>query len=216
MLYGILILSLALVGGTFIYMLLFELDNIKISYPQFISLLENRGVGQLEYYKFAFFRESVEDVFEDYYTEEIKGLIENIDMNQSPIKILIDTVHQQLVINLYLADHEAYLPKLVVFLPGIGFMTDSLVKYMKGRKVFEKLIYLSGIVLFLFVCFFGLLFSTDTIRWIGNAVLTFTIFSLFMLFYSESNNGKTLTSISKLPDGVYYSYLALCFLIPVM
>ena len=77
MLYGILILSLALVGGTFIYMLLFELDNIKISYPQFISLLENRGVGQLEYYKFAFFRESVEDVFEDYYTEEIKGLIEN-------------------------------------------------------------------------------------------------------------------------------------------
>lgn len=215
-LFSLFVFSTVLSAGLFIYMLIFELDNLSISYPQMMSVFKNRGVGQTDYYRFAFFRDLVEKIFPDLYTDETMGWISDIDQNQPMIKILIDTVIQQFRINSYLSDHTSEAPKIFVFIPGIIFMMGNLIQRMKSTKFFEKLIYIAGIALFVFICVFGLVFSTDTLRWLGNAMLTFIIFYISVIGYEKNNRIKTNGFISGLPNGAYFIYLMLCVVFPLI
>lgn len=201
--------------GLTAYMALFELDNIKLSYPAFNSLLQSRGVEVTEYYNFAFFRENVEEVFEDYYSDETAGLITNIDPNQSTFNILFQTVLQQLKINLYLADHKEGIFKVTMFIPMIYFAFRGLIiKIKKRSSIFEKLVHSCAIILFVFICMFGLLFSTDTIRWLGNSVLSITIYYLYAIYSDKEDGKKMLDVISEIPDQLCYLFIMICLMFP--
>lgn len=215
-LFSLFIFSVILSSGLFLYMLIYELDNLTISYPQMMNVLEARGVGQTDYYRFAFFRDLVEEIFHDRYTDETIGWISDIDQNQPMIKIMIDTVIQQFRINAYLSDHKSVAPSVFVFIPGIMVITGNLLQRIKAARVFEKLIYLAGLALFAFILMFGLLFSTDTIRWIGNAMLVLIIFYVSVVGLDKKSRTEAKDIVSYLPDGVYYLYIIICALITLI
>ncbi len=200
-----LITSVALFG----YMALFELENVKLSYPTFNSILKERGVLNTEYYNFAFFRENVEDIFESYYNEETVGLVNNIDTNQSAINVLLQTIAQQIKINFYLADHRNGLLKVSVFLVLICFIFNGTWKSMKSKKKFEQLILFCPAILFTVICMIGLLFSTDTIRWLGNAILSLVTIYIYNIYLNKENGKKMLSVISEKPKGLYFLSIAI-------
>ncbi len=215
-LFGIFGISFAAALAIFAYMLFFELDNVKISYPQFMSLFSKRGVGQVDYYRFSFFRDVVEDIFQDYYSQENIGVITNIDMNQPLLKILYQTIVQQFEINAYLADHKSQLPQVFVFVPGLVMMLADIISRIRKAPVFEKLICLVGIGLFVFICVFSLVFSTDTIRWLSNAILTLSIFYFFVMSLGRKDGTNLRSVAADLPDALYYLYIAMCAVFSVI
>ena len=210
----IFVISIIASVGLSAYFALFELDNVKLSYPAFNSLLTSRGVESTEYYNYSFFRENIEEVFKDYYTDETIGLATNIDTSKGLINVFIQNAIQHFKINLYLADHRAGVFETMSFGLIVYFVFKGITIKMKNKNFFEKLVHFCSVLLFVFILAIGLLFSTDTIRWIGNAFLSLMIYYFYVVFSGKEDGSKMLAVVSSVPRKLLYLYVAVCVTVP--
>lgn len=198
--------------GLSLYMAVYEVENVNMSMEEMNALLASRGVKDFKYYDFSFFRDEAADKMTEYYTEETIGVILNIDMTQSPIKILFDMVIQQIKINLYVSTLKEDIPNFIMLSPVVVFIYRELAFVFKKNsenKLKRFSIFCSG-ALFFVSLFFGLLFSTDTMRWISHAVTPLFTFFLYT-FFKEGKEIKegSIAIFNKLPEKTVLLYLVI-------
>ncbi|MBQ8028236.1 MAG: hypothetical protein IJ262_02375 [Clostridia bacterium] len=198
--------------GLSLYMAVYETEHVKMTMEEMNELLLSRGVDDFKYYDFSFFRDQVADKMPEYYTPETEGLVLNIDMTQSPVKILIDMIYQQMATTLIQASAKGDYKFYIILLPLVIFIYKQLsilFKLSSGQHLKRFSMFCAGALL-LVTLFFGIIFSTDTIRWISHSFTPFFAFFLYA-FYKEGEEYKAAVenSLKKIPQKVAICYLAI-------
>lgn len=198
--------------GLSVYMAAYEVDNVKITIEELKDLLASKDIRDIRYYYFAFFRDEAVEKLSDIYAGAPTQNIGNIDMTQSGLKILIDMIKQQIQVNEAFVNYHGDLKYFLIIIPVIAVIYRCIWSVFKGsgeNKLKQFSIFCSG-ALFLVCLFFGLLFSTDTIRWIAHAFTPFIAFFIYVFYKEVDERKKDISnSLKKIPDVVILGYLAI-------
>ncbi len=167
--------------GLSVYFAAFERSNLVFTMEEFDKFLVDRGVdpGNLFYYDFSFYRytESFMDNNEVYLPSADDG---------TSAGAFIKLLFQQIYVALTLKEFTYVTPfVLIMILPVVLFVYRFLIRAMKqvGRK--DKLkgfALFCAMVFFPFVAVIGCCFSTDVVRWIGNAFLPFLSIFIYVIY----------------------------------
>lgn len=198
--------------GLTLYMVVFEVENVTVTMEEMNSMLEARGVMNFKYYDFAFFRDEVADKMPEYYTAETLGVVNNIDMTQSPVKIFFDMIMQQIYINVNVSTIKEDIKHIVMIAPVVFFLY-RVTAYKLKRSSDNRLKQFSvfcAMALFFVTLFFGYLFSTDNIRWLSHSLTPLFAFLLYM-YYKEGDEYRNAVTdfLSKIPATVLICYLSI-------
>ncbi len=195
--------------GLSVYFAAFERSNLVFTMEEFDKFLVDRGVdpGDLFYYDFSFYR------YTESYMENNNVYLPSADDSTS-IGAFIKLLFQQVYVALTLKEFTYVTPFVLVLIsPVVLFIYRFLVRAMKqvGRK--DKLkgfALFCAMVFFPFVAIIGCCFSTDVVRWIGNAFLPFLAIFIYVLYkekdWAWEMVDKDINSI-KLPVLVPYYLL---------
>lgn len=165
-----------------VYFVVFERSNLTMTMEEFGEFLMSRGVseGDLYYYNFSYYRHL--DGFEE------NGFLEipEFDAGSSPAEV-IKVLFQQAWISIFVKEFTYVTPLVAaLILPVLVFIYKFLIMFFKKAKGnnLKRFSLFCGMALFPFVIVAGFCFSTDVVRWIGNAFLP--TLALFMyIIYKE-------------------------------
>lgn len=199
--------------GLSLYMALNEVENVKVSAEELKAYLNSLGIEDTRYYIFSFFRDKVEEIMPEYfYTQEALDTVVNIDMNQSPIKILIDMMVQQVFTNKAMGSVKGDLKHFIMITPVVIFIYNALyVVFRNSRKNLLKrfAVFCTG-ALFIFTLVSGYFFSTDTIRWISHSLAPFFAMFLYIMYKEKcENKDEIVAHFEKIPVTAVFCYLAI-------
>ena len=199
--------------GFSLYMMLNETKNVTVTAEEIKAYFDSLGIEDSRYYIFSFFRDKVEEMMPEYYlTQEAADTVLNIDMTQSPVKILYDTVVQQLFTNKAYGSVSGDLKHFVMISPVVVFIYKALsVVFRSNRKNLLKrfAIFCTG-ALFLFTLIAGYMLSTDTIRWISHALTPFFAMFLYIMYKEKDECKKQVFALfEKIPVTAVICYLAI-------
>ena len=162
-----------------IYFVLFESKNLTYSLSDFNNILLSRGVEaeDLNYYEFGLYREAVG--------------AENVEIYQSGLNYVFSVIKQQVNATFTLLKqvfwYSGYglkaLYVLALLSPVVAFVFNCLIHYIKGNKEnkLKVLSYICMMILPIVTLCFGLIYSTDMIRWISHSFMPLCISFLFVL-----------------------------------
>ena len=178
--------------GLSLYMAAYEVENVNMTMEEMDALLLERGVHSSRYYDFAFFRDEVVDKMPEYFEAEDVGVVLNIDMNQPGLGILIDMIIQQISINMNKSSLVEDIKHFIMLNPVLAYIYRTLYVIFRNSKknLLKRFSVFCSAALFFVSLFFGLLFSTDTIRWISHAFAPLFAFVIYA-FIKESDEVKT-------------------------
>lgn len=195
-----------------LYMAVYEAENVKISMEELNNMLASKGIQNFRYYDFAFFRAEAEEKLPDIFMGAATDSIENVDMTQSAFKILINMIKQQTMVTAVFANFRGDLKYFLIVLPIVFVIYKSLWIVFKGsaENKLKKFSVFCMASLFFVSLFFGLMFSTDTIRWLSHAFKVFLALFVFV-FSKEKDEIKTVleTKLNKIPTVVIIGYLGI-------
>lgn len=201
----ILLLSFLFSVGIFIYMLMFETSNLNYTIHEFYDMLKSKGVEATTYYVYPFYREVPEGAELVISPEELSkiDLIE-VDTAQPKLIVLLQTVLQQIQLNMIMANHKNFIAEGMVFFPSVVFIFFMFIRRIKNNTVekSKKLIYACSMLLFLFTQMFGFLFSTDTLRWIGHATTEIFIIFLYVALKEKDFRQDITGCMAEIPFSV--------------
>ncbi len=199
-----------------LYFVVFERSNLTMTMEEFDNFLVGRGVGEgdLYYYNFSYYRHL--DGFEE------NGFLEvpEFDAGASPSEV-IKVLFQQAWISIFVKEFT-YVTFIValLLLPILVFIYKFLITFFKkakGNNV-KRFSLFCAMALFPFVVVAGFCFSTDVVRWIGNAFLP--TLALFMyILYKERDWAmeivhSSLTAIGTTTLIPYYLVYSLTVFLP--
>lgn len=163
-----------------VYFVVFERSNLTMTMEEFDKFLVGRGVseGDLYYYNFSYYRDI--DGFEE------NGFLEvpEFDAGSSPSEV-IKVLFQQAWISIFVKEFT-YVTFIValLLLPILVFIYKFLITFFRkarGNNV-KRFSLLCAMALFPFVVVAGFCFSTDVVRWIGNAFLPTLALFMYILY----------------------------------
>ncbi len=164
----------------FIYLLFYEVDNIKYTYEEFIEIMKARGVEQHDYYASAFFRKA-------YSTPERYENVIDVEGEVGLSKFFALLIQQAQITFELLKAHNG-IRVFIMLLPLSWFLFKFLYNQAKENKE-------NKLKVFTFICM-GLLFfatlicapfvSADSVRWVDHSL--FILFSevLYILYHEGS------------------------------
>lgn len=199
--------------GLSLYMMLNETKNVTVTAEEIKAYFDSLGIEDSRYYIFSFFRDKVQDIMPEYYlTQEAANTVVNIDMTQSPLKILYDIIVQQMFTNKAYGSTSGDLKHFIMLAPAVVFIYKSLFVVFtnnRGNNLKRFAIFCTG-ALFLFTLVAGYMLSTDTIRWISHAFTPLFATFLYIIYKEkEESKNKVFASFGKIPVTAVICYLAI-------
>lgn len=199
--------------GLSLYMALFEVENVKVSAQELKDYLNSLGIEDTRYYIFSLFRDKVADVMPEYYnSQEATDTVLNIDMTQSPLKILYDVIVQQIFTNKAYGSFSGDLKHFIMITPVVIFIYKAFsIVFTKNKDNLLKRfsVFCAG-TLFFFTLIAGSLFSTDTIRWISHSLTPLFAMLLYMIHKERDEcKNEIVGSFGKIPTVAVIGYLAI-------
>ena len=173
-------IGFAAMMALFIYLLFYEVDNIKYTYEEFIEIMKARGVEQHDYYASAFFRKA-------YSTPERYENVIDVEGEVGLSKFFALLIQQAQITFELLKAHNG-IRVFIMLLPLSWFLFKFLYNQAKENKE-------NKLKVFTFICM-GLLFfatlicapfvSADSVRWVDHSL--FILFSevLYILYHEGS------------------------------
>ena len=163
-----------------VYFVVFERSNLTMTMEEFDNFLVSRGVGEgdLYYYNFSYYRDI--DGFEE------NGFLEvpEFDAGASPSEV-VKVLFQQAWISIFVKEfsYVTFIVALLI-LPVLIFVYKFLIAFFKNAKGnnLKRFSLFCAIALFPFVVVAGFCFSTDVVRWIGNAFLPTVALFMYILY----------------------------------
>ena len=198
-------ISIVISAGLFIYLLMFELDNFNVTLEELNQFFNTRGITETDYYAFPFFRETagIANIVDDI---DIDSIIK-IDYNRSKILIMLQTVINQIQVNLLLWDHAKFIYTITTFLPLLVFIYKILIKEAKKSK---NCLCIIAILLPIFTIVCGFFMSTDTVRWISHGIIVLLVSFMYLIHYDKSSKENYCNSVLKIPEAYALLYLIIC------
>ena len=221
-LFALLVVSVALTLGLFVYFMIFEQSNVTIKSMQefndelFARAGENADAIHYKYYDFAFFRDEAVKYPEFYEQIDMRSLAgynlslplpEKLnDAVNMMLSQVVYTLHSELIAE----SHRGL--KLIVYvygllLPVVAFVYSIYIKLIKEEKdKLTKLCFILPLIQFPFCSIVGLLNSVDINRWIGESFIIFMGYFLYVVYKRSDVSELVKTSGKKIDWRLLLSY----------
>lgn len=205
MLICIITISVLAAIALFVYMLMFELENLNYSLEEFNAVLSSRGVTDFEYYNFPFFRETA-DISKLTGNGDLAPLVQ-VDMNQPKIIVMLQTVINQIQVHIALWNHTDLIFFAITFLPMLVFSYSILARAVKKVKAEKKLIFVAVMLLPVFTVLLGLFMSTDTLRWFSHGMMVFVASFGYIIYKDAEIKDRACCAVEKISKSFVNGYL---------
>lgn len=214
MLWIVTVLSSVLAIALFIYLLLFEQDNVTYTLSEFSEIMKERGVTYNRYYEYALYRDGGEQAAN--YPELEKYFNTNVSTAESLINLLII----QFWVTLKSVSFTQDILPLVLISP-IMFVIYKYISVIFRR---DKKNYVKRFSLFCLVVLFWLTYivstftSMDDLRWITHSF--FPLFtSLLYILYIDRNNVEDFFEniVNNIPKNlilIYFIFYGVITIVP--
>lgn len=199
-----------------VYFVVFERSNLTMTMEEFDRFLIERGVGEgdLYYYNFSYYR------YIDSFVENTGIVLPEAD-DATSLSEIIKLLFQQIWVSVSLKKFT-YITGLVlaVILPVLAFVYFLLMIFFKKAKGnnLKRFSLFCAMALFPFVVVAGLCFSTDVVRWIGNAFLPTLALFMYILYkeraWAMELVHNSLTAIGTTTLIPYYLVYSLTVFLP--
>ncbi|MGN1443722.1 MAG: hypothetical protein ACI4XE_07725, partial [Acutalibacteraceae bacterium] len=169
---------------------------------EFNKILESRGVRHFFVYDFSLYRSGGSDMVVD------EGII-TISGDDFGLKTLINMVIQQIQVNFSQLTLVENIAALIFIIPVVFFIMKFLFYQIKKHSTdkLKQFSFVCMILLFFVTMLFGVLFSTDVVRWTGHAFLPLFVSFLFVITSEGNVDWEYInTYISKIPQSVLIPY----------
>lgn len=183
------------------YMITHELENITLTHEQLIEFLSERGIEDTEYMEYAFFRRVKDIDPQEFFGENFSSVLLEIDKNQPAIKVFFDTLSQQIQVTNRLVDFGYVIDKYIIVLPIVIFLFYIYVREIISSKgdIFKQFVLLCCLGLFVLSAFFGVLLSTDKMRWLSHGLIPLFSMLFYMMYKERAVAERVKTVVEKFP-----------------
>ena len=190
-----LVVATVAVLALFVYLLLFETENMVYTLEEFSALLKSKGVEHLEYYEAGFYREVINDsgVYDDIIVPD----------RQTGVARVFDTIIQQIQLTFSMLNINFGMMVFIGIAPVTYFLFRFLFVHIKKYKRENKLKAFSFVCMCLmFVVTLSLagFVSSDSVRWVNHAFFSLFASVLYILYNEGSESWEYVdTQFSKTP-----------------
>ncbi|MBQ6874526.1 MAG: hypothetical protein IJO24_09575 [Clostridia bacterium] len=175
LLWFVAITSSVAVIGLFVYLLMFEMENVTYSFEDFRAVLKERGVTNTSFYDYSFYHESGE-----YYENLFSDVVEKYKVaDASPMENLVNTIMMVALFTYTTVSLTVDILPLLIISPIMLLIYKCLFfifKSEKNNKV-KRFSLFCMFALFWFTYIVATFTSMDDLRWI-----THSFFPLFCCF----------------------------------
>lgn len=183
-----------------VYFIMFERSTLNYTHEEFVDFIKSRGATVTYYYEFSLYRDVLErpEKFTDFSIFEAQG-----DGLLSTLKYLIQ---QKVLSRVYAGGHTGTPAELayaiLMLCPVFGWLYYFFIKYFKENKGdrLKRFACLCSMGLVVVTLLVGQIGSTDTFRWLSNALLPFASVFFFVLYHEwEELMPDIRKSFSRIP-----------------
>ena len=198
------IVSSVAVIGLFVYLLMFELENVTYTFEEFRKILKERGVTYTGFYDYSFYHEGG-----TYYEEMYPDLVKYKVIGASPLENLINTIMLLALFTYTTASLSTDLLPLLIVSPIVLLIYKCLSFIFKSDKknVIKRFSLFCMFVLFWFTYIVSTFTSMDDLRWITHSF--FPLFASFLYvcyIEKEKISDYCFELINRIPKVILFAY----------